>query len=86
MHDVAALRVTPLDPVAGADDWRPWRDEPMYAPQDEDWGLQAASEADVRPALKRAAPEAGPAGGADGGRSGGQCCGADEAERRITVS
>eukprot|EP00887_Chlorella_sp_A99_P006558 scaffold3.g6558.t1 len=37
VHDAAALRITPVDKVEGADGWRPWQGQPVYA-EDENEG------------------------------------------------
>ena len=49
IHDVAALRITPLEAVAGADSWRPWLGQPIYAAEEQE------GEAGVRAAGFRAA-------------------------------
>lgn len=77
VHDVAALRITPLEAVLGADEWRPWQGQPMYAAEEREWGPDAARAGDVRTALA-----------AEGmGSSAGQCCAADDsADGHFTVS
>ena len=42
LHDVAALRITPLHPQPSYGDWRPWHTQPMYDRHEEDEGWWAA--------------------------------------------
>lgn len=36
LHDVAALRITPLDPRPAHVVWRPWQGQPMFERHEED--------------------------------------------------
>ena len=78
VHDVAALRITPLQPPYD-EGWRPWHGQPAYDSQDanlvvqlrEDWVGQDAPWKDIQGETAVPVFPAPPDGGGKGRRGGG---------------
>lgn len=52
VHDVAALRITPLG-VQGSLTWRPWHAQPMFAAYPKDARLSPPADAELAPDARR---------------------------------